>query len=147
MPPNDYSGDIRAIEALIARQFASLTWNEGGSGDWAAFAADFLADARLYPAARPLRQQSVPEFIERMRSLAGTQLRSFDQRLAGADIRVFGNVAVAAALNEVTENGATTTRAMEMLLLVKDQGTWHIAAQAWDTEGPSKPIPPGLSAR
>ena len=37
------------------------------------------------------------------------------------------------------------SRGVEMLLLVKDDGAWRIAAQAWDTEGPSKRIPPHLA--
>ena len=147
MPANDDCDDLHAIEALIARQFASLTWNEGGSGDWAGFAADFLPDAPLFPAARPVRQQSVREFVERMEGLAGTTLRSFHQRLVSAEIRVFGNVALAVAVNAITERASESTRAVEMLLLVKDHGFWRIAAQAWDTEAPSKPIPPALSAR
>ena len=147
MPSSENSADVRAIEALIARQFASLTWKDGRGGDWEAFSADFVTEARLYPAARPVREQTVGAFVERMQALARTKLRSFDQNLARAEIRVFGNVAVAAAVNAITENAAETTHVVEMLLLVKDQGTWRIAAQAWDAEGPAKPIPPALSAR
>jgi ketosteroid isomerase-like protein len=144
MAPDD---DVRAIEALITRQFARLTWREGAGGDWNAFSADFLADAQLFPAARPARPQSVNAFVERMQGLAATKLRSLHQRLAGREIRVFGNIAVAAAVNEMTENDAGKTRAVEMLLLVKDNGAWRIAAQAWDSEALSKPIAPELSAR
>jgi hypothetical protein len=34
-----------------------------------------------------------------------------------------------------------------MLLAVKDEGTWRIVSQAWDTESPSKPIPANLVGR
>jgi hypothetical protein len=33
-----------------------------------------------------------------------------------------------------------------MMLLVKDAGTWRIAAQAWDTEGDGKRLPADLVA-
>ena len=138
----DQTGDdIRAIKALVARQFASLTWTDGDGGDWVAFAADFASDASLYPAARPARRQTVAEFIARMQGLAGTTLRSFHESVLGVEVRVFGNVAVAFAAGAMTENGAQPNRAVEMLLLVKDNGAWRIVAQAWDGERPAQRIP------
>ena len=46
--------DEAAIRKVIARQFASLSWRPGTSGDWAAFTADFLPGAPLYAAGRPV---------------------------------------------------------------------------------------------
>ena len=145
MQTDGQSGDVRAIEALIARQFASLGWAPGTPADWGAFAADFLPGAPLYPAARPVKRQTAEAFVERMKGLAGTKLRSFRERVLGTEVRVFGDVAVALAACEITENEAEVSRGVEMLLLVKDDGAWRIAAQAWDTEGPSKRIPPHLA--
>ncbi len=139
--PND---DIEAIRTLIARQFASLNWRAGTPADWNAFAADFAPDAVLYAAARPAKSQSVDTFMARMRDAAGSRLHTFHERLLGAEIRVFGNAAVAAAGCEITENGDIKNRSVEMLLLVKDQGAWKIVAQTWDAEGPSTPIPSAL---
>jgi len=39
---------------------------------------------------------------------------------------------VAAALYGMIENETKNSQTVEMLLLVKDGGTWRIAAQAWD---------------
>ncbi len=133
--------DVRAIEALIARQFASLHWVPGTSADWNAFTADFSPDASLYPAARPSKRQTLEAFIGRMKGLAGIKLRSFHETLLGSEVRVFGNVAVAVAACEMTENDTEANWGVEMLLLVKDDGAWKIVAQAWDAEGPSKKIP------
>lgn len=133
--------DVRAIEALIARQFHSLTWSPGGEGDWRKFAADFVPEATLYPAARPVKKQTVDAFIERMKGQAGTKLRAFNEVLLGTDVRLFGNVAVALAACEITENDTVVTRGIEMLLLVKSDGAWQIVSQAWDMESPSNPIP------
>ena len=55
---------------------------------------------------------------------------------------MFGNVAVAAAGCEITENGDTKNRSVEMMLFVKDQGVWKIVTQAWDAEGPSALLTP-----
>lgn len=140
MQKDDDRKDVQAIEALIARQFSSLSWTFGGTGDWDTFAADFFAEAALYPAARPAKRQSVPEFVERMKGLAGTKLRSFGQAVLGTEIRVFGNVAAAFAVIEITENGTEVNRGAEMLLLIKSEGVWQIASQAWDTERPSRRI-------
>jgi Domain of unknown function (DUF4440) len=144
MQTDDHSDDVRAIEALIARQFASLNWASGTSAVWEAFAADFFADASLYPAARPVKRQTVEGFVERMKGLSETKLHSFKETLLGAEIRVFGNVAIAAAACQMVENETVVNRGVEMLLLVKDDGAWRIVSQAWDAENPSKPIPPDL---
>ena len=140
----DTESDIRAIEAIIARQFASLKWRPGTPGDWTAFAADFRPGAALYPSARPARRRSVEEFLERMQGLAGTKLRTFRERVLGTSIHVFGNVAVARAACEIVENESETSRGVEMLLLVKDNGVWAIVAQAWDNAGEGRPVPADL---
>lgn len=133
--------DVVAIRALIARQFASVNWSPKQPADWTAFTADFLPDATLFPAARPARVQSVGEFVERMERLANTTLKTFGEAMLGARIEVFGNVAIAFGICEFTENDDVPHRGVEALLLVKDNGNWRIAAQAWDLEGPEKPIP------
>jgi hypothetical protein len=140
------SDDEAAIRKLIARQFGSLNWRPGASGDWAAFIADFLPGAPLYAAARPVKGQTAEAFVERMKSLAGIKLRSFAESVLGVEVQIFGNVAVAVAGCEITENDAEVTRGVEMMLLVKEAGAWRIAAQAWDTEGESKRLPDELLA-
>jgi hypothetical protein len=144
MQNDDQAQDLKAIKAVIARQFASLEWRPGTTADWNGFAADFFPDASLYPAARPATRQTVGDFLERMKGLAGTKLRSFREAVLGTEIHIFGNVAVAIAACEMTENGSEVTRGLEMLLLVKDEGTWRIVSQAWDRESPSNPIPAHL---
>ena len=146
MDTGSHQDDVQAIEAIIARQFACLTWTRGKPADWNAFAADFLPGATLYPAARPTTSQTVEGFIERMKNLAETKLRSFKEVALGSRIEVFGNVAVAVAACEMTENDAQVERGVEMLLLVKDQVLWRIVSQAWDKAGPSSPIPAHLLA-
>jgi hypothetical protein len=143
----EHRNDVQAIEAVIARQFASLSWTPGTSADWDGFATDFFPEASLYPAARPAKRQTVEGFIERMKGLEGTKLRSFEEAVLGTEIRVFGNVAVALVVCEMTENGTEVNRGVEMLLLIKDAGAWQIVSQAWDTESPSQPIPPRLLGR
>lgn len=137
--------DLSAIAALIGRQFASVSWSSGKPADWQAFAADFFRDASLYPAARPARRQTVEGFVERMKSLAGTKLRSFEETLLGTDIQLFGNVAVALAACEIIENGAQVSRGVEALLLIKNEGTWKIVSQTWDMASEAKQIPERLT--
>jgi hypothetical protein len=126
--------DSAAIRHLIARQFNSMCWTPNNSADWMEFAADFGPGAALYPAARPARPQTIESFVERMNVLAQTTLHTFFESPLGAAVHVFGNVAVAAAGCEMTENGTIVNRGVEMFLLVKDEGAWKIVAQAWDTE-------------
>ena len=144
MGTDEYSDDVRAIEALITRQFGSLGWVPGTPADWEAFAADFYPEAALYPAARPANCQTVEAFVERMKGLAATKLRSFKETVLGTEVHVFGNVAVALAACEITENDAGVNRGVEALLFIKDGGRWQIVSQAWDTESDTKPIPARL---
>jgi hypothetical protein len=71
MQTDEHLDDVQAIEALIARQFGSLSWTPETMADWDAFAADFIPEASLYPAARPAKRQTVEGFVERMKGLAG----------------------------------------------------------------------------
>ena len=68
--------DEKAIRDLIERQFGSLNWRPGTTGDWNAFTSDFLPGAPLYAAARPVKAQSAQDFVARTKVLAGTKLRS-----------------------------------------------------------------------
>ena len=144
MEADTHRDDVQAIETVIARQFASLSWMPGTPADWAGFAADFFPEASLYPAARQAKRQTVEAFIEWMKGLTGTKLRSFAEAVLGTEIHVFGNVAVALAACEMTENDADVQRGVEMLLLIKNEGTWQIVSQAWDTASEAKPIPEDL---
>jgi hypothetical protein len=125
--------DIAAIEAVIQRQFGSLNWTPETRGDWRAFVADFLPGAVLYPAARPAVSKTPEEFVDRMWSMTTTSLRSFNEKMLGRHIHVFGNVAVAVTGCEMIDNGTQVSHGVEMMLLVKTGGAWKIAAQAWDT--------------
>lgn len=136
--------DIEAIQALVARQFRSLCWQPGTSGDWDAFATDFFSSASLYPAARPAKAQTAQEFIERMKGLAGTTLQTFNEVPLGIYVRAFGNVAVAIAGCEMTENKTTINRGVEMMLLIKNEDKWMIVAQAWDVATNDRPLPDNL---
>lgn len=144
MRTENQNTDQEAIEEVIERQFGSLSWAPGETADWDTFMSDFLADAPLYPAIRPVKQQAISAFMERLSGLSETKLRSFREKVLGTKVRVFGNVAVALAGCETVENETETSRGVEMLLLVKDSGQWKIAGQAWDMESEGLEIPPDL---
>ena len=141
MPPKRETDDVRAIEAIIDRQFRSLEWSKERDGDWATFTDSFYADATLYPAARPAIPQTVGAFVERMKGLAGTSLVTFKEQLLGSEIHVFGNVAVALGVCEITENEEQVSRGVEAMLLIKEEGVWRIVSQGWDMESEENPIP------
>ena len=147
--PDDTDDDVRAIDALIARQFANLDWEPGREADWEAFAADFADGATLWPSARPAQPHEVAEFVRRMQGLAGSTLESFREQRLGTHIRVFGNVAVALAAAEHAETwrGAgepERNRVVEAILLIKKDGRWRVVAQAWDNAG-DRPLPDDLA--
>lgn len=135
------SDDEVAIKAIVARQFASLCWTPTKEGNWSRFADDFLPGAVLYPSARPAKSQTVDDFLERMKSQVRAAIPTFHERALGVEVSVFGNVAVATAGCAITENDKQPSYGVEMLLLIKDAGTWKIVAQAWDNETPDKPMP------
>jgi hypothetical protein len=133
--------DVKAIRVVIARQFASLSWSHGQPGNWGGFSSDFHAAASLFPSARPATPQSVQEFVDRMKALLKTSLPSFQEKMLGSEVRVFGNIAVATAAVEITENEAEVNRSVEMMLFGKSQGAWQIVSQAWDKASSDNPIP------
>ena len=60
------------------------------------------------------------------------------------NIQIFGNIAVALAASEMLENETETNQDVSGYLLVKDEGTWGIAAHAWDQASEGKPVPKAL---
>lgn len=140
----DKEDDARAIRALIGDHFRGLRWGPATRPDWEAFTADFLPDAALFPAARPVRRQTLEAFVARMNGLAKSTLRSFEETTLGMQIHVFGNVAVVIAASEMVENGATVNQDVSGYLLLKDEGAWRIAAHAWDHAGEGRPVPEHL---
>src|SRR5262249_48734440 len=113
------SSDNDAIKAIIDRQFASLNWSPGADANWDAFLSDFTEDAWFNPSARPPKPQTSDAFVTRMKRLAAGPLRSFQESALGCEIRVYGNIAVAVAPCQITENEAEVSRSVEMMLLVK----------------------------
>jgi len=140
----DKMDDQKAIEAIVARQFGSLNWTPDKPCEWNDFIADFLAGALLYPSARPAKSQTPDDFVLRMKGLAESRLHSFKEDVLGHQIFVFGNVAVAVAGCQITENDKEVSRGVEMMLLIKQEGRWRIVAQAWDMENDSKKLPSEL---
>jgi hypothetical protein len=139
--------DISAIKQVMSREL-SLCWSGDKNADWEAFAGTFLPGAALFPAARPVNTQTLDQFIDRMKRLrAEGKLGSFEVTPLGCDVRVFGNVAVAFAACEMLENESTVTREINATVLVRENGIWRIAAQAWDTESGAHKIPRNLVKR
>jgi hypothetical protein len=136
--------DVQAIRALVANHFQGLRWSPSESIDWATFSADFIPDASLFPAARPVRRQTLEAFVERMNGVARSKLRSFEERTLGMQILRFGNVAVVLAASELIENGSDCNHDVSGYLLVKDAGQWRIAAHAWDHASAELPVPQQL---
>ncbi len=141
---DESEADVAAIREVIARQFANISWSQEQQPDWAAFEADFLPGAVLCPASRPVRPKSVEVFVERMKGVAADKVESLRETLLGAEIRVFGNVAIAMATCGMVENGGDPQRGVEAILLVREDGLWRIAAQAWDMERPGLTVPTTL---
>ncbi len=144
MGAREGNGDEKAIRALIGAHFQGLKWTPTTQADWPTFAADFLPDASLFPAARPARAKTLDEFIERMNGVAQGSLRSFEERTLGMQVLDFGNVAVVLAASELIENGTEVNHDVLGYLLVKDESEWRIAAHAWDQANEQMPIPEHL---
>lgn len=126
--------DYKSIRELIESQFDALTWSTGDSPAFDRFKEGFFGEGTLVPARRPAKKTSVDDFVKRMRALQsdGT-LASFSESGDPLLIQTVGNVAVALAACEMTENNDLVTRDVSAFLLVKTDGSWFIVAQAWDT--------------
>ena len=80
-------------------------------------------------------------FVARMQGLAATKLRSFEEAVLGSEVHVFGNIAVALAACEMTENDGDTNRGVEALLLIKDAGCGESYRRRGIRRARTKPIP------
>ncbi len=140
----DETDDARAIRALIGAHFQALRWTPTTSPDWDAFTSDFLPDASLFSAARPVRRQTLDAFIARMNGVAQGTLRSFEETTLGMQALVFGNVAVVLAASQMLENGTELNHDVSGYLLVKNEGKWRIAAHAWDHATEQNSVPEHL---
>lgn len=137
--------DIAAIRKLM-RQELSLAWGMDDIPDWREFENTFLPFAALFPAARPVKAQTLGQFVERMKILqASGRLTSFNVKPLGCEVLVFGNIAVAFAACELLENESQTTREVNATILIRENGKWLIAAQAWDVEDVNHQIPAYLA--
>jgi len=144
MDIRDESRDEKAIRTLIGAHFEGMKWSPNTKADWASFAADFLPEATLFPAARPVQARTLDQFIERMKGVAEGTLHTFEEHTRGMQILFFGNVAVVLAASEMLENGSEENHDVSGYLLVKDDGDWRIAAHAWDQANEEKPVPEHL---
>lgn len=140
----DESDDVRAIRALIGAHFDSLRWSATTPPDWHTFTSDFLPDASLFPAGRPVCRQTVDTFITRMNGVANGTLHSFEEKTLGMQVLVFGNVAVVLAASRMLENGTDVNHDVSGYLMVKSEGAWRIAAHAWDHATDQSPVPEDL---
>lgn len=135
--------DVLAIRQLM-RQELSLHWERGKQANWDAFAGTFLPGAALFPAARPVQPQTLGQFMQRMQGLqADGTLAAFRVTPLECEVKVFGNVAVAFAACELLENESVVNREMNATVLVRENGAWRIAAQAWDVEAGKQMLPAG----
>lgn len=144
MATRDQNDDARAIKSLISAHFQGLQWAPNTRPDWATFSADFLPDASLFPAARPVRRQTLDAFIARMNEVAKGTLRSFEETTVGMQMLVFGNVAVVLGASKLLENNTQVNHDVSGYLLLKDDGKWRIAAHAWDHASDQMPVPEQL---
>ena len=147
MVVSDEADDVRALKSLIGAHFEALRWSPGTPPDWGTFAADFLPDALLLPAARPVRRQTLEGFISRMNGVAEGALRSFEEKTLGMQVLVFGNVGVVLAASEMLENGTEVNHDVSGYLVLRDEGKWRIAAHAWDKATEQRPVPEHLRER
>lgn len=136
--------DTQAIRSLVRDHFAGMRWEPGTAADWETFAADFLEEASLFPAARPARRQTLEGFIARMKGVAQGSLRTFEEATLGMEVLAFGNVAVVLAASRMLENGTDVNHDVSGYLLVKSEGQWRIAAHAWDHASGEEALPASL---
>ncbi|MDU8911340.1 nuclear transport factor 2 family protein [Aestuariicoccus sp. MJ-SS9] len=136
--------DDTEIRALIGAHFEGMRWGPETEPDWDRFRQDFMPEAILLGAARPVTVRSLETFVDRMEAVARANLHSFEEHTKGMQILRFGNIAVVLAMSELLENGADVSHDISGYLLVKSEGRWSIAAHAWDQAGEGKPVPDAL---
>ena len=124
-----YMAGKRLSQGCVAYYWQAPTWarKRGCPLSSEALGSDFSkAKARCDDLLNP----QFLAFVEGMKALSETTLEAFQEEMLGTTIHVFGGVAVAVVACEVTENQKDVSRTVEMMLLVKQDDVWRIAAQA-----------------
>ena len=80
------SDDMRAIRQLVGEHFDALRWGPAERADWERFCFDFIPEASLFPAARPVQRRTLHAFIDRMNGLASATLKSFEEKTLGMQV-------------------------------------------------------------
>lgn len=141
MSQSESKADEQAIRELVRAQARRLSWTAAQPADWEGYKEGYLPDGVMVASARPARAVPVDSFLERMKALSRGNLRTFEEKALNGVVHVFGSVAVALIAGETLENGSDVNRDVSGYLLVKEEGRWRIAAQAWDKERPDRKVP------
>ncbi len=127
-----------SVDEVIAKMYASMSFEPGGEPDWQAQREVFAGHARLVR----VRDEAVFEFdpssfradFEQM--IASGMLPSLYERELWHDAKLYGNVAHVLSAYEIraSRNGALVCRAMKSIQLFQKDSRWWISAMIWQRE-------------
>ena len=127
-----------SVDEVIAKMYASMSFEPGGEPDWQAQREVFAEHARLVR----VRDGAVFEFdpssfradFERM--IASGTLTSLYEHELRHDAKVYGDVAHVLSAYEIrsSPNGALVCRAMKSIQLFRKNSRWWISAMIWQRE-------------
>lgn len=123
------------LDEVIAKMYASMSFEPGGRPDWDAQREVFAPGARLVR----VRDDGVFEFdpasfredYERM--IAAGSLSSFFERELWREENVYGDVAHVLSAYEIrtSRDGELVSRAIKSIQLFAKNGRWWISAMIW----------------
>ena len=126
------TSDELQIRELIHRQCGDISCAVDTPLDWLTCSRDFFDGALVFQAHRPVDAIPVEHLSTRMGELRDcTDAAHRRERVTHVEVLIFERVAVALAGCQLLDDERDVTCDVNAFLLIKDQGRWLIASQAW----------------
>ena len=143
---NDYSADVKSVDAIIAAMYDVITGEPNTPRDWNRFKNLFAPEGRMIPTRKndkgevSLKALTPDEYVQLFQPRIPT---GFYERELARKTETFGTVTHAFSTYETkdTKDGAITNRGINSIQLFKDKDRYYIVNIFWCAESMGFALP------
>jgi len=144
--PNDYTSDVKSVEAIIHALYDVISGEPGTPRDWDRFRYLFKPEAKLIPSRKDdkgnfdLRMLTPEDYVQLFSARINTGF--FERELSRRE-EAFGTVVHVFSTYETKEkkDGPVTNRGINSIQLFKDKDRYYIVNIFWCAESLGFPLP------
>lgn len=139
------SEDELAINEVVKKAYAIISFEEGASPNYDGFGEIFTPDAILHNfRSGTLETLSISDLIEGLKAgIEAGELVSFDEIELGGETEYFGKVGhrISSYATHLDQDGVPDERGVNSFQLLNLDGTWKVSSIIWDIEKEGQAIP------